>query len=241
MKTIGTWKVRRLKPIGTANFNWVDLRIKLDWLRRAYWIQHNIDLDGELHMCRIKYINYYNTFSYPNASFRGRNVLTSAHFVFKMAASLSSPSQGFCSECKRVTEYECLNCSQFGINWSIGWRILKWSFEYTSPFIIWNNKVKNVKNIAILFKLLLYICWSQKEPFFNLFFVFKFVFCSPDIAAQFHLKLRWICRRPLALATWTRPWSSPKMTSRSSPWRDMLSFACVVASDGRRYTGSMVN
>ena len=62
-------------------------------------------------MCRIKYINYYKTFSYPNASFRGRNVLTSAHFVFKMAASLSSPSQGFCSECKRVTEYECLNCS----------------------------------------------------------------------------------------------------------------------------------
>ena len=57
------------------------------------------------------------------------------------------------------------------------------------PFIIWNNKVKNVKNIAILFKLLLYICWLQKEPFFNLFFVFKFFICSPDIAAQFHLKL----------------------------------------------------
>ena len=38
-------------------------------------------------------------------------MLTSAHFVFKMAASLSSPSQGFCSECKRVTKYECLNCS----------------------------------------------------------------------------------------------------------------------------------
>ena len=38
-------------------------------------------------------------------------MLTSALFVFKMAASLSSPSQGSCSECKRVTEYECLNCS----------------------------------------------------------------------------------------------------------------------------------
>ena len=99
------------------------------------------------------------------------------------------------------------------------------------PFIIWNNKVKNVKNIAILFKLLLYICWFQKEPFFNLFFVFKFFICSPNIATQFHLKLRWICRPPLALATWTCPWSSPKMTSRSSPWRDMLSFACVVASE----------
>ena len=76
---------------------------------------------------------------------------------------------------------------------------------YAPPFIIWNNKVKNVKNIAILFKLLLYICWFQKGPFFNLFLVFKFFICSPDIAAQFHLKLRWICRPPLALATWTRP------------------------------------
>ena len=73
------------------------------------------------------------------------------------------------------------------------------------PFIIWNNKVKNVKNIAILFKLLLYICWFQKELFFNLFLVFKLFICSLDIAGQFHLKLRWICRPSLALATWTRP------------------------------------
>jgi hypothetical protein len=53
-------------------------------------------------------------FSTQNASlefFRGKNVLTSAHLRFKMAASLASSSEEFCSECKQATKYKCLNCS----------------------------------------------------------------------------------------------------------------------------------
>ena len=113
----------------------------------------------------------------------------------------------------------------------IGWRIFKWSFEYTPPFIIWNNKVKNVKNIANLFKLLLYICWFQKEPFFNLFLDFKFFIRLPDIAAQFHLKFHWIC-----LPSFLDPRQRWLLEVR----REETCFLSLVLSR-RRNTGSMVN
>ena len=48
----------------------------------------------------------------------------------------------------------------------IGWLIFKWSFEYTPPFIIWNNKLKNVKISQSRSNIFYIFVGSRRNSFF---------------------------------------------------------------------------